>query len=87
MAPTRKKRLLLLCGTSLLTLQLIATPYDFAGPHRGLAPSTAAAQEASCFVAGTLVLMVDGQQRPVETLQAGRPGARPAWPCEPGSRL
>ena len=58
MAPTRETRLLLLCGTSLLALQLIATPYDFAGPHRGLAPSTAAAQETSCFVAGTLVLMV-----------------------------
>src|SRR4051812_12695297 len=71
MTPTRKKRLLLLCGTSLLTLQLIALPYGMSDLRHGLAPRAAAAQETSCFVAGTLVLMADGEQQPVEALLPG----------------
>ena len=32
---------------------------------------SAIAQEASCFVAGTLVLTADGEQRPIESLRPG----------------
>ena len=71
MAPTDKKRLLLLCGTSLLTLQLIAVPVGFSTDGAGLALQAAEAQETSCFVAGTLVLMADGSQQPIETLRPG----------------
>src|SRR4051812_26948634 len=71
MTSTRKKRLLLLYGTSLLTLQLIALPYGISDPRHGLAPRAAAAQETSCFVVGTLVLMADGEQRPMEALRPG----------------
>jgi Hom_end-associated Hint len=71
MAPTDKKRLLLLCGTSLLTLQLVAAPIELSGPAGGFVAKAARAQEASCFVAGTLVLMADGSERPIETLRPG----------------
>ena len=71
MAPTDNKRLLLLCGSSLLTLQLIAAPIELAGPAGGFAAKAAHAQDASCFVAGTLVLMADGSERPIETLRPG----------------
>ena len=68
MAPTHKKRLLLLCGTSLLALQLAALPIDLDHPGQGL--RHAQAQE-SCFTAGTLILMADGSERPIEALRAG----------------
>ena len=71
MASSDKKRLLLLCGASLLTLQIVATPLEFSGSANGLAAKSAYAQDASCFVAGTLVLMADGSERPIEALRPG----------------
>ena len=71
MAPTDKKRLLLLCGASLLTLQIVAAPLELSGSANGLAAKSAHAQDASCFVAGTLVLMADGSERPIEALRPG----------------
>ena len=71
MASSGKKRLLLLCGASLLTLQIVAAPLEFSGSANGLAAKSAYAQDASCFVAGTLVLMADGSERPIEALRPG----------------
>jgi hypothetical protein len=71
MAPTDKKRLLLLCGASLLAIQLIALPMGLPDRSATFAIQAAHAQEASCFVAGTLVLMADGTERPIETLRPG----------------
>ena len=71
MAPTDKKRLLLLCGASLVALQLTALPLKLGGGAGLLAPAAAMAQETSCFVAGTAVLMADGTERPIEALRPG----------------
>ena len=68
MAPTHKKRLLLLCGASLLALQLATPPFDLAHPGKGLRQAQA---EESCFIAGTPILMADGSQRPIEQLGLG----------------
>jgi hypothetical protein len=71
MTAKRHKRLLLLCGTSLLTLQLASIPFDPGDSYSGIVTRSAHAQDASCFIAGTLVLMADGSERPIETLQPG----------------
>ena len=71
MAPTDKKRLLLLCGASLLALQIVAAPVHLLDPGAQLGLQAARAQDSSCFVAGTLVLMADGTERPIETLRPG----------------
>lgn len=68
MAPTHKKRLLLLCGGSLLTLQLAALPIDLG--HLRPTLQMAQAQE-SCFIAGTMILMADGSSRAIETIARG----------------
>lgn len=68
MAPIHKKRLLLLCGASILGLQLAVLPVDF--DHLRPTMKIAQAQE-SCFTAGTMILMADGSQRPIETIAAG----------------
>jgi hypothetical protein len=63
-----EKRLLLLCGAGILATQLAA----MAGSVTIQDPLPAAtAQEASCFVAGTMVLMADGSERPIETVRPG----------------
>jgi hypothetical protein len=68
MAPIQKKRLLLLCGASILGLQLAILPVDL----DNLRPTTKMAQaQESCFTAGTMILMSDGSQRPIETIAAG----------------
>lgn len=68
MAPIQKKRLLLLCSASILGLQLAVIPVDLG--H--LRPTMQMAQaQQSCFTAGTMILMADGSQRPIETIAAG----------------
>lgn len=68
MAPIQKKRLLLLCGASILGLQLAILPVDFTS----LRPTMQMAQaQESCFTAGTMILMADGSQRPIESVAVG----------------
>lgn len=62
-------RLLLLCGAGLVTMQL-ATELGSTSIRDFLFPA-AIAQEVSCFVPGTLVLMADGSQRPIEDVVPG----------------
>ena len=50
MAPTHKKRLLLLCGASLLALQLAALPIDLGHLRPALRRRR---RRSSCFIAGT----------------------------------
>ena len=69
MPSKNEKRLLLLCSASLLALQFVHPP-SMGGFRIAIVPA-AEAQEVSCFVAGTMVLMADGHQRPIETVQAG----------------
>ncbi|MFO1047675.1 MAG: Hint domain-containing protein [Geminicoccaceae bacterium] len=70
MRTKNEKRLWLLCGASLVALQLASGPVERACGHPVLI-ANAQAQEASCFVAGTLVLMADGTQRPIEAIKVG----------------
>lgn len=68
---THHKRLFLLCGTTALALSLTALPLDPLRLADGFDGRRAQAEESSCFVGGTLVLMADGTQRPIETLEVG----------------
>ncbi len=68
MTPTHQKRLLLLCSSSLLALQLATPPVDLAHPGKGVHQTQA---EESCFTAGTPILMADGSQRAIEQLGMG----------------
>ncbi|MFQ2103194.1 hypothetical protein ACK33R_02080 [Aeromonas rivipollensis] len=61
-----QRRLLL---GSAIALALFATPFSYDFDHNQWQPNQAHAK--SCFVAGTRILMVDGSERPIETLQAG----------------
>ncbi|MDM5093196.1 hypothetical protein [Aeromonas rivipollensis] len=61
-----QRRLLL---GSAIALALFATPFSYDFDHHQWQPNQAHAK--SCFVAGTRILMVDGSERPIETLQAG----------------
>ena len=78
MAPTHKKRLLLLCGASLLLFS--SQTCRSTSLIRGR-PANAQAQE-SCFTAGTMILMADGSQRAIETIASAtcRRAARPGQP-------
>lgn len=58
----------LLVGSA-IALALFATPFSYDFDHHQWQPNQAHAK--SCFVAGTRILMVDGSERPIETLQAG----------------
>ncbi len=71
MAPLDKKRLLLLCGASLLAIQLVGRPSSLLNPSVSVALKAAQADESSCFVAGTRVLMADGSERPIDSVRAG----------------
>lgn len=61
-----KRRLLV---GSAIALALFATPFSYDFDHHQWQPNQAHAK--SCFVAGTRILMADGSERPIETLQAG----------------
>ena len=61
-----QRRLLL---GSAIALALFATPFSYDFDHHQWQPNQAHAK--SCFVAGTRILMADGSERPIETLQAG----------------
>ncbi|MNF72795.1 Hom-end-associated Hint [compost metagenome] len=61
-----QRRLLL---GSAIALALFATPFSYDFDHHKWQPNQAHAK--SCFVAGTRILMADGSERPIETLQAG----------------
>ncbi|RQM58794.1 hypothetical protein EHZ64_18645, partial [Aeromonas enteropelogenes] len=52
-----------------IALALFATPYSYDFSHHQWQVNQAYAK--SCFVAGTRILMADGEERPIETLQAG----------------
>ncbi|WP_404836056.1 hypothetical protein [Aeromonas media] len=58
----------LLVGSA-IALALFATPFSYDFDHHQWQPNQAHAK--SCFVAGTRILMTDGSERPIETLQAG----------------
>ncbi|WP_421183271.1 hypothetical protein [Aeromonas dhakensis] len=58
----------LLVGSA-IALALFATPLNYDFSHHQWQVNQAYAK--SCFVAGTRVLMADGEERPIETLQAG----------------
>ncbi|WP_412706259.1 hypothetical protein Aerorivi_01411 [Aeromonas rivipollensis] len=58
----------LLVGSA-IALALFATPFSYDFDHHQWQPNQAHAK--SCFVAGTRILMADGSERPIETLQAG----------------
>ncbi|MFM5135879.1 Hint domain-containing homing endonuclease [Aeromonas rivipollensis] len=58
----------LLVGSA-IALALFATPLSYDFDHHQWQPNQAHAK--SCFVAGTRILMADGSERPIETLQAG----------------
>lgn len=58
----------LLVGSA-IALALFATPYSYDFSHHQWQVNQAYAK--SCFVAGTRILMADGEERPIETLQAG----------------
>uniref|UniRef100_UPI001F3587F6 hypothetical protein n=1 Tax=Aeromonas rivipollensis TaxID=948519 RepID=UPI001F3587F6 len=57
----------LLVGSA-IALALFATPFSYDFDHHQWQPNQAHAK--SCFVAGTRILMADGSERPIETLQA-----------------
>lgn len=65
-----EKRLLLLCGAGILATQLPTLPMGSAAIQDLLLPAVHA-QEASCFTAGTIVLMADGSERPIEAVRIG----------------
>ncbi|MDD9210088.1 hypothetical protein [Aeromonas dhakensis] len=58
----------LLVGSA-IALALFATPLSYDFSHHQWQVNQAYAK--SCFVAGTPILMADGKERPIETLQAG----------------
>ncbi|WP_429111441.1 Hint domain-containing homing endonuclease [Aeromonas rivipollensis] len=58
----------LLVGSA-IALALFAAPFSYDFDHHQWQPNQAHAK--SCFVAGTRILMADGSERPIETLQAG----------------
>ncbi len=58
----------LLVGSA-IALALFATPLSYDFSHHQWQVNQAYAK--SCFVAGTPILMADGEERPIETLQAG----------------
>ena len=58
----------LLVGSA-IALALFATPFSYDFDHHQWQPNQAHAK--SCFVAGTRILMADGSERPIETLQSG----------------
>ncbi|MGE6197645.1 Hint domain-containing homing endonuclease [Aeromonas media] len=61
-----QRRLLL---GSAIALALFATPFSYDFDHHQWQPNQAHAK--SCFIAGTRILMADGSERPIETLQSG----------------
>lgn len=58
----------LLVGSA-IALALFATPLSYDFSHHQWQLNQAYAK--SCFVAGTRILMADGEERPIETLQIG----------------
>ncbi|MFQ2229337.1 hypothetical protein ACK32Z_20850 [Aeromonas hydrophila] len=58
----------LLVGSA-IALALFATPFSYDFSHHQWQLNQAYAK--SCFVAGTRILMADGEERPIETLQIG----------------
>ena len=58
----------LLVGSA-IALTLFATPFSYDFSHHQWQLNQAYAK--SCFVAGTRILMADGEERPIETLQVG----------------
>ena len=70
MPSTDKKRLLLLYGASLVVLQLAAPPIGSVSAQ-GQQTDATQSQDVSCFVAGTMVLMADGRERPIEAIAPG----------------
>ena len=60
----------LLATTSLVALSLSVAPVVLA-PQFGGAGLSYADSGSSCFVAGTMVLMADGSERPIESLRPG----------------
>ncbi|HGK7311463.1 hypothetical protein [Aeromonas hydrophila] len=58
----------LLVGSA-IALALFATPFSYDFSHHQWQLNQAYAK--SCFVAGTRILMADGEERPIETLQVG----------------
>lgn len=67
--PTFKPSQRRLLVGSAIALALFATPYSYDFSHHQWQVNQAYAK--SCFVAGTRILMADGEVRPIETLQAG----------------
>lgn len=61
-----QRRLLL---GSAIALALFATPFSYDFDHHQWQPNQAHAK--SCFVAGTRILMANGSERPIESLQPG----------------
>jgi hypothetical protein len=70
MRSENEKRLWLFCGASVVALHLVASSVDQARAH-SLPAGTVHPQETSCFVAGTVVLMEDGSERPIEAIAPG----------------
>ncbi len=66
----RPGRLKLLATTSLVACAVLAAPVSVDVELRQPVLKVAFA-DSSCFTAGTLVLMADGTQRPIESLRAG----------------
>ncbi len=69
----------LLVGSA-IALALFATPFSYDFSHHQWQLNQAYAK--SCFVAGTRILMADGEERPIETLQVGE-RVRSIWPQQP----
>ncbi|WP_421170079.1 hypothetical protein [Aeromonas dhakensis] len=67
--PTFKPSQRRLLVGSAIALALFATPLSYDFSHHQWQVNQAYAK--SCFVAGTRILMADGEERPIETLQAG----------------
>jgi len=70
MPSTDKERLLLLYGVSLVVLQLAAPPIGSVSAQSQQTDTTLS-QDVSCFVAGTMVLMADGREQPIEAITPG----------------
>lgn len=69
MASIHNRHPILLCSASLLALSFTVAPIDFSQLRPTL--HKAQAQEYSCFIAGTSVLMADGSQRAIEAVHVG----------------
>ncbi|MFQ2220497.1 hypothetical protein ACK32O_16910 [Aeromonas enteropelogenes] len=67
--PTFKPSLRRLLVGSAIALALFATPFSYDFSHHQWQMNQAYAK--SCFVAGTRILMADGEERPIEALQVG----------------